>query len=157
LHRTMVDSRYCLDPVVPERMSQVLKKHPTPGGVSLLGGSQSRTWRKRTPHEEQPYFFEKIGVVLEGGSSSSRFLIREPTNNLRSLFNLLFSVLKTKQPLENKRLKRLQRNKECESKGEPKSECEAQVIKGFTFNNLVVKDTRNANKNSLIYFSDCKG
>ena len=69
-------------------------------------------------------FFLKFGVVLEGGSSSSRFLIRKPTNKLCSLFNLLFSVLKTKQPLEHKRLKRLQRNKECESKGEPKLECE---------------------------------
>ena len=36
---------------------------------------ESRTWRKRTPPQEQPQFFQKNRVVLHGGSSFSRFLI----------------------------------------------------------------------------------
>jgi len=40
----------------------------------------SRARRKKTPPEKQPEFFQGIGVVFQGVSSSSGFLVWKPPN-----------------------------------------------------------------------------
>ena len=56
------------------------KNPPTPEVIFLLSGFLMKNPEEENPPCRTTPIFFKIGVVLQGGSSSSGFLIREPPN-----------------------------------------------------------------------------
>ena len=64
----------------PRYPPQFDRKQLPPGGVSLLGGSQMRTWEEEPPFN--PPKSINFGGCSSGGDSSSGFLVWKPPNRL---------------------------------------------------------------------------
>jgi len=77
-------------PVLGSPPNLIVRNSPH-GGFLRWGDPKSRTWRKRNP-PSNPQNRSILGVVLQGGDSSSRFLVWKPPNRL-------ISVLTIKYPL----------------------------------------------------------
>jgi len=60
--------------------SNLITRNLAPGGFLCCVVSKPRTWRKRTPLEELPPKLINLAIVLQGGSSSSGFLVWKQPN-----------------------------------------------------------------------------
>jgi len=69
------ESTPSLQPISTSAIQYWSNQTAHPAGISYLMVSRCRVWRKRAPPSKQIHFFQKNGVVLNGGSSSPRLLI----------------------------------------------------------------------------------
>jgi len=69
--------RRCVDRWSCSRWFTLIERNPPLGEFPIYYIPWPRTGRKRDPTEEPPHKLMNLGVVLQGGSFSSRFLITE--------------------------------------------------------------------------------